>query len=319
MKISEGKVYRAYKPELMFKELKNLQRNKITVDPSKLKLKDDNDRLILQVMNGSVKHYPVRRTFLYKLLKWYKFPVRLVYKLSTESVVSVCNDFLLNIKSEQVNVKIENDEALTITSNRYTDITDLEILEMCESLGIGSVSRSDFCIRMYGEKLVDSEPVVNDKCGFGFNIFNSETGFRALGVYHYILRYICTNGAIAPVNGSSVYIHYDKGRKDILKSLKDNLEKLEESKLCIIKKMKEMHKESARKYLQYIRMKLEQLYGIRETNFFLEGFLKSLDTRELSKYDLFNYVTRQAKEYDFVKQIAIEEVAGKLISHEEKE
>ena len=259
MKIAEGKIYYEQKPKLMLKELNSLQRKKITVDPTKLKLKDDNDKLILQVTNGSVKHYPVRRAFLYKLLKWYWFPTRLIYKLSTESIVSVCNDFLLNIKSDQVIFKIENDEALTITSMKYTDITDQEILEICLPFGIGSVSRSDFCMRMYGRKLLKAEPVVNDKCGFGFNILNSETGFRALGIYHYILRYICTNGAIVPVNGSSTYVHYDKSKKNVLDSLKKNLERLEDSTLIIIKHLEKMQYAGGRRYLSNINKSLEVL------------------------------------------------------------
>ncbi|MBL7127540.1 MAG: hypothetical protein ISS16_00980 [Ignavibacteria bacterium] len=319
MKIAEGKIYYEQKPKLMLEELNSLQREKITVDPTKLKLKDDKDRLLLQVTNGSVKHYPVRRAFLYKLLKWYWFPTRLIYKLSTESIVSVCNDFLLNIKSDQVNVKIENDEALTITSMKYTDITDREILEMCVPFDIGSVSRSDFCMRMYGQKLLNAAPVVDDKCGFGFNILNSETGFRALGVYHYILRYICTNGAIAPVNGSSTYVHYDKSKKNILESLKKNLDKLEDSKLIIIKQLGRMQYAGGRKYLSNIKKSLEALLGLKETNNFVEKFEMSLSKKEQTKYDLFNYITNRAKLYDFGKRIAIEEIAGKLISLDVKE
>ena len=54
--------------------------------------------------------------------------------------------------------------------------------------------------RFYTKEIEEVAPIVNDFCGFGFDIVNSETGFASLAFNHFILRYVCTNGATTPIN-----------------------------------------------------------------------------------------------------------------------
>jgi len=54
-----------------------------------------------------------------------------------------------------------------------------------------------------------------DVCGFGYNVVNSETGFRALAISHYILRYVCSNGAVVPVRGMKKRNHYGHAQGEL--------------------------------------------------------------------------------------------------------
>ena len=167
-----------------------------TVTPERLHIAAAGRDLVLEITNGSVHQYPIRQAFLLKLLKWFAFPVRLLQRLETETVVGVANDFLLGISSGDVTVTVEDGEALGLTSGRYTRLEDLAILRLCDRHGIERVSRNDFFTRMYTDLKASGIVRPGDVCSFGLNIVNSETGFRALAVYHYILRLVCTNGAV---------------------------------------------------------------------------------------------------------------------------
>jgi hypothetical protein len=95
----------------------------------------------------------------------------------------------VRIRSGDVAVTTENGEAISILSGRYSPLSDLEVIERCSDIGIAEVSRDDFQLRLYSQILVKTQPVPGDECGLGFNIFNSETGFRALSVSNYVLRF----------------------------------------------------------------------------------------------------------------------------------
>jgi len=54
--------------------------------------------MTLQMTSGKVGEYPLRQSFLLKLLKWYSFPASAVVRLSGETVAAVMNDFYLTIR-----------------------------------------------------------------------------------------------------------------------------------------------------------------------------------------------------------------------------
>lgn len=58
-----------------------------------------------------------------------------------DTVTSLCNDYLLHIKADKVRMKTENEEELTIVSDRYNDFPDLEVIEMCGSRCFGADER----------------------------------------------------------------------------------------------------------------------------------------------------------------------------------
>src|SRR5574338_601205 len=189
-------------PEQVTDYLESLDRSKLQVNPSNLKVNLDGKKMVLSIMDKAVKDYPIRRAFLYKLLKWYSFPMNQLNRLSNETLISICNDYLMNINREYVNVTLEKGEALTITSPDYNEITDLEVIKKCTDLGVRTVSRNDFMMRITTEEKFKFEVVKGDNCGMGLNVINSETGFRTLSIAHYMLRYICSNGAIIRIDGT---------------------------------------------------------------------------------------------------------------------
>ena len=115
----------------------------------------------------------------------------------------------MNINREFVNVTLEKGEALTITSPDYNEITDLEVIQKCTDLGVRTVSRNDFMMRITTEEKFKFEAVKGDNCGIGLNVINSETGFRTLSIAHFVMRYVCSNGAIVRIRkDENDRVHY---------------------------------------------------------------------------------------------------------------
>ncbi len=323
MKFPEEKMFVLCKPEMVINHLKSVERRIIKTSPATLCLKtgtgSKSENLYLHRNNGVSERYRVRRTFLYKLLKWYSFPVHLLPRLSTETIVSAANDFLLNINSPYVSVKLENDEALTITSEKYTDIPDLDILEMCSEAGISEVSRDDFCMRIYSQEECKVAPIPGDDCGFGFNLFNSETGFMALKISHYILRYICSNGAVAAVNsGNKTLIHYNLNRNEVFDYIKSSIKKIGESREHIINKLKLLNQSKAdKKTIEEAGRKLSGMLGYQEAHKLMkvyeENTISKFEGFDSTKYALFNFITSSAKGYNIYKRALVEQVAGEML------
>lgn len=297
-------------PKMVTEYLSSISRKSISLKPSNLKVSNDGKFLILQTLNGVVKEYPIRKSFLYKLLRWYSFPTNQLHRMSIDTVTSLCNDFLLNIRADLVNVKLENDEALTILSPSYNELTDLEVLKLCSPFGIESVSRNDFFLRIYTNEKFKAEPIPGDLCGFSLNIFNSETGFGALRVSHYLLRYQCLNGAVVKVDESNEKrFHYGHAEGELQKFLNSQIIKAFESRLKLIHHIKKSNEEESIQYLSKISKKIDRLLGKNSS----QKFLRELKENS-TLYDLFNLITSRAKEYDISKRLYLERIAGELIS-----
>lgn len=324
MKFKKQKEFKAAKPETVIKHLKGVKRDIIKVDPSSLLLKIGNGKetegILLAVSNGSVRHFPVRETFILKLLKWYNFPAHLLSRLSTETIVSTANDFLLNIRSGNVFVKLENEEALTITSKRYADFPDLEILQMCQQYGINTVTRNDFFMSMNSNIISKKQPVKGDYCGFGFNIINSETGFASLQASHYILRYICSNGAMVKLgtndNKRKPLVHYNLDRDEIVKYLDVSLKEIRETGEEMVKKLSEINSLKSTEILEKTRKGLSGILGFTEAAELIKKYILYTESKlkdfDGSQYALFNFITSQAKKYDIYKKTQMEHLAGNL-------
>jgi len=317
-------------PHKVLKHLKDLKRDVIKTDPMSISLKHNIDKekekIFIVVTNGTTRRYPVRKSFLFKLLKWHRLSLSVLPKLSTETIVSIANDFLLNINSDYVNIKIENEEALTITSRKYSDIPDFEILQMCSGYGVESVSRDDFCMRIYSDIRHKSEPIPGDECGFGLNVFNSETGFMAFRAVNYIIRYICTNGAtVRQYNDAKDKIyHYDINKERIFCYLEKSLNEIKNNLHQIEKKIKNSRSPITKDNIKFVKAKLYSTLGYSETNSFLKTIEENISEEKIinqnteTKYSLFNLLTSRAKEFDILKRAAIEETAGELLMGKEK-
>src|SRR5664279_5107785 len=102
MILLDGPEFDKAMPEVVAKHLRDVPRESLEVNPANLSVKHDGKYLMLQVVNGKVREYPIRKSFLHKLLKWYSFPVHQLQRMSIDTVTSLCNDYLLNIKSDNV-------------------------------------------------------------------------------------------------------------------------------------------------------------------------------------------------------------------------
>lgn len=322
MKFAEQKEFKQAKPEEVIKHLRKVKRETIKVNPLSLILKTgsgpDAEKIHLMVSDGHTRFYDVRKSFLFKLLKWYSFPTYLLNRLSTETVVSAANDFLLNMKSNEVFIKLENEEALTITSSRYTDLPDLEILEMCKDMKIKSVTRNDFFMSMNSDDVYKVQPRKGDNCGFGFNIANSETGFHSLQVSHYILRYICSNGAMVQINKEKQkpLIHYNISRDYALNYIKESVKEVEKTRETIFNRLKGLTESVTEKEMISTKRKLSGILGYQESAKLMEQYKKNTEynTEEFdgSQYSLFNFITSKAKSYDIYRRIQLEHLAGNI-------
>ncbi len=328
MTVKEGRTYNLAPLDKVYNYLSGVKREKIMVNPAKIRIsnKETNskDNIHLVVNNGSMKRYAIRRTFMYKLMRWFHVPTTVIPKLRTETLVEVCNDFLANIKSSSVFIKFEDDEALTITSTSYTDIPDVEILDLCRStLKIDRVSRNDFVMRAYSKQLVEAEPIPGDLCGFGYNIFNSETGFMALHVAHYILRYTCSNGAVAQLLGNTQKIyHVNQPKEKILQYITESIKNISEKREKLIYNLGIMKDYPVIEKMNSYQASLGYYIGQSEAKKIINEFERRVKEipgskeHQDNKYSFFNFITNSAKRYGIIERMQMEEFAGRLIYSE---
>jgi hypothetical protein len=309
--VTEGVEFIDAKPDVVIDYLKSRKTNKVEVNPANLKIVNGGRFLVLQLMNGKISEYPVRTTFLYKLLRWYGFPIGQLARLSTETITSLCNDYLMNIKRGKVIVKTEKDEALSILSPDYNEITDLQIIEAAAELGVRNISRNDFFMSIATREKIKTEPVPGDEYGIGLNIVNSETGFRALTVSHYILRYTCSNGAVARISDDDDDKRYHYGNADLKLFLDDRVDRAKEDRTKLIEKLKELNESKVKKSKEFYIKKIESVLGKKEATIFFDHF-----SDELTQYELFNLITSNAKQYDLSKRYFLESFAGKIVFSE---
>ena len=67
--VTEGLEFNNASPNEVIDYLQDLDRIKLDLSPASLKMKSDGKMLMLRVMDNGVKEYPIRKSFLHKLLK----------------------------------------------------------------------------------------------------------------------------------------------------------------------------------------------------------------------------------------------------------
>ncbi len=88
---------------------KNITRPKqkvIYTDPKNLRFKAEGRSIMLQIMDKSIEEYPLDKSSIEEWLCKFKFPVFLLDILSHESIVSICNDYLLTQKVTNIEVPV---------------------------------------------------------------------------------------------------------------------------------------------------------------------------------------------------------------------
>lgn len=309
MNTIEGKIFKMKPAEEVLDFFKSRQREKIEISPKRIELINSKENLFLRISKNKIEEYPVRTSFLRKLLKWNQLPEDLSSKIGNELFIRVLNETLQNFKAWNVDIHLENNEAKTITSKLYSEVTNLEIYDVIKELDITKISHNDYMTRFYTKKKFEAAPVVNDQCGFGFDIVNSETGFAALVFNHYILRYVCTNGATAPINMYNwKQDHYAKDKNYLIDYIKNQIERADSSRYNLFYKIKKSNDEKSIHLKQHITLKINYILDRDKRNSFISSF-----NWNGSKYDLFNYITDKAKPFDITKRYQLERLAGEII------
>ncbi|PIP76778.1 MAG: hypothetical protein COW85_12380 [Ignavibacteria bacterium CG22_combo_CG10-13_8_21_14_all_37_15] len=310
MKTLLGKEFKESSPIEVIDYLKSQDVKVYTASPSDMEFKSNLGQLFLQVYDEGLSfEYPMRESCLKKTLKWFSFPTEKYDFLQDGTLLAICNDTLKAINARNLNFKVINSEVVTINSPYYTTFTNLDVIKSVLSLGISKISLNDYIMRIYTEEKYKAEPVVGDTCGFGINIINSETGFSALSVEHFILRYTCVNGATAHIQGvNERKNHYNLPAGELKNFLFERIDKVESSRKNVIFALKKSSDEPAEKYGDNFFYKVDAITGKQQSKDFFKGF----DWKK-SKYDLFNLITDKAKAYDVTKRYRLERLAGELI------
>ncbi|MBI5731054.1 MAG: hypothetical protein HY963_07950 [Ignavibacteriales bacterium] len=286
----------------------------IQVEPEQLHVINNGKTLFLEIFDNGIKQLPMRETFLYKLLRWHSFPTYQLKILDIETVTSLLNDYLLGMKNRYVNIKCEQGEALTITSSKFTEVEDLEILRRLDDKNVESVFINDYDTFINTETLVTIEPFPNkvfgkDVFGVGLSIVNSETGFRTFQINNYLLRYVCSNRAYVKFQGDEVCLsHYNLFLQDAYQLLDYKLRERLNYAEVINKKLSEMDRPISSEFIYKVNREIMKKLGVKILSDLLES------DRQITKYDLFNLITERAKDYSMSKRILLEEIAGKLLN-----
>lgn len=306
--LKEGTEFNQAEPAEVADFLRSRSLKHLELDPERLHIANDGKALLLQVSNGALHEYPIRKSFLFKLLKWFSFPVRQIHRLNIDTVTSVLNDFVLNIHSGKVTVTIEDEEALTITSSKFSRLSDLDVFDLCGTLRVEHISRNDFFLRLYSEVNYKEEIVKGDLCGFGYNVLNSETGFRTLSVHHYLLRYICSNGAIVRTSMKEERVHYGHDVNELKDWLAEQLRGAEEERAGLMTSLRNTLSVKSGTQSETLSKKLGGLVGRVEGEAIMGKISDSM-----TLFDVLNLLTQEAKRFDVGRRLQLESIAGNLL------
>lgn len=281
----------------------------IETEPDRLKIIHYQNHLYLELYDGKIYQFPIRESFFMKLLKWFSFPIRQLDFLDNDTVTSICNDYLLNIKSSKVFIKLEDSEALTITSSKYSEVLDIDLIKEVIPIGIKKLFIDDYNTNILVEEKCKIVPFPNDVFGFGLSIMNSETGFSAINFRDYLFRYICSNGAYIKEDGDeNKFYHYNLFVPDVFNRLKDKINNINYRALTIEKKIREMETPINKSEIFSINKEIFRNTAIRMLNDVIDS-----DSR-ITKYELMNLITERAKGLPIGLRTKIETIAGNLIN-----
>ena len=308
MKLRQGSVFVEAPCEEVVNFLRDRRIETCRLPADQLCVTVEGEELFLRVMNGKTRESPVRESFFLKLLKWGSLPPAGIRRLSAETVAGILNDLLLSITSGDVTIRTENGEAVTITSRHYSELSDLDVIQTALPLGITGITRTDFFLRIYGAIDTQTEVRPGDVCGFGFNILNSETGFRALSAYHYILRYICSNGVIVRLGSQEGTIHSRHPQGYLQRFLEEQLQPLEKTREQVVASVRRAADAAMPPDKDPVYARLRALIGRRT----FEGLLSTTPEKP-SLFSLVNLATAHARGLDPGQRLHMESLAGELL------
>lgn len=305
---SEGKCEQFWNAIEAVDYLHSFKTSTRTVEPETIFIRNDNKSMYLVILDGTTSEYKIRRSFLEKLLKWYSFPVRQLEYFDIDTITALCNDYIINIKAKYVNIKVEDSEALTITSNRFSEVSDIELIRQLNSQGIERIFIDDYCTSIRIEEKYKITPFRGDEFGMSLLVSNSETGFSAVRIRDFLLRYICSNGAYIHENKNDVkFYHYNLFVQNVFDKINAMMEDIELRGRRIEQRIKRMEEPVSKADVISINKEILRSTAIKMLNDIIDG------DRMPTKYELFNLLTDRAKEFKFGIRTKIETIAGNLV------
>lgn len=288
--------------------LKQFEVKNITTQPERLTVRSEGNSLYLVIFDGMIREYKIRRSFLEKLLKWYSFPVRQLEFFDIDTITSICNDYIINIKAKHVNIKIEDNEALTITSDHFTEVSDVELINRLDKLNIETIYIDDFSTKVRINERYRIKPFKGDEFGIGMLVTNSETGFSAVKIHDFLLRYVCSNGAYVAEDQNNVkFFHYNLFVQDVFDRIETMIENIDARGNKIEERIRQMNTLATKENIISLNKEIMRATAIKMLNDVIDS------DRMPTKYELFNIITERAKEFQFGLRTRIETIAGSLI------
>lgn len=314
--LQKGHSFQNASPAEVIDFIKRRKINYHFISPGNLRVIHIDKKLYLEVYSGNVLRYAIRRSFFEKLLMWQKIPTYFVYKADIDVVVNILNNIFKLINRSYVRLTIENGEALTITSPDYKDIRDMEIIGTLARDKIVKITRTDMFTKIDTNEIRTIYPLPNDTCGMGLSLFNSETGFRKFEVKLYILRYICSNGSTINMDLLNEGIpHYKPAfpngniKSTIIKTFNAFNTKYD---LIRLKFEKAPDLETSAEKMTEVNKKIDFVLGYKQSNYFLNDYKNGLQPNK-TVFDMFNFITDEAKKYEVNTRLRLEELAGDII------
>jgi hypothetical protein len=310
--LDNGKKFTDAPPRAVEEHLRGRAIESLSLETSHMLVVPDGPRLILECRNGRVRQFPMRESCFDKLLRWHHIPSDPITRMGSDTAAHLLNG-VLRIINKPVRIRVEDGAALTVTSTEYAEITDLTVLEHCQSdFGAAtSVSRSDHFMRIEYDGRVKTEPVVGDVCGLGVEIANSETGFMALQVSAHIYRYVCKNGASAPSAGYKHKMAHYGVTPEALREHLDTGFKMAEGMFASISSRLKRSAGSPASGLDRVARRLDGMLGAGRGKSLIDRFRDQ--PQEGTQYDLFNLITATAKGHSDWVRLRLETYAGEML------
>lgn len=142
----------------------------------------------------------------------------------------------------------------------------------------------------------------------------------ALHVSHFILRYTCSNGAVAPLLGNTQKIyHVNQSKEKVLEYILESVRNIADKRDKLIDNLRLMKDDPVMEKISSYQASLGYYVGQAEAKKIINEFEKRVKDGPASKdfqdnkYSLFNHLTNSAKKYGIIERMQLEEFAGKLI------
>jgi len=178
--------------------------------------------------------YPLKPTAQYALSNRLGIPIQYLRKCPPDLQAVNLNYWLTKERNENLFFRFDGEEVRAVFTPKYKPVDNWEIIEKLNSLGYAE----DTKVQCYLDEefmvlsVLDGKEVFSvngDRFAPGISISNSEVGLASLSIAAFVLRLVCTNGAISKTQVSASYRHVS------LKILKELPEVIKNVSLDLVK------------------------------------------------------------------------------------